>query len=258
METIRIAILGAAGRMGQILSRQFADDARFKLVARVDSIIKDDGMSPPITRNLTDAPDFDVLVDFSAPQATCAAIDSMRIRRAAWIVATTGLTEDVRSQVESLASGAPIFVASNTSVGVAVMQRLCKIAAAALADWDTEIVEAHHRNKVDAPSGTALSLAKIVADVYKENGRETSIVTDRTTRREPRPDNVIGISSIRGGTVAGMHSVTWYGQNEQFQVSHTAESREIFANGARRIALWLASKAPGIYDMQNLMDDILG
>ena len=256
-ETIRIAILGASGRMGQILSHQFVADSRFEVVARVDARCIDDGIQPEMISSLSDAPQFDVLVDFSAPAATVAAIDSMRSRRAAWIVATTGITDDVRAQIKDLSAHAPVFFASNTSLGVALMQRLCKLATAALLDWDTEIVEVHHRNKVDAPSGTALTLAKSVAGVHEAAGFKADIVTERATRREPRPDHEIGVSSVRGGTVAGEHTVSWYGAHEQLHIRHVAESREIFANGARRIAAWIAAKPAGLYDMQCMLDDIL-
>ena len=256
-DRIKIAILGASGRMGQILSRQFAADDRFDLVARVDARVIDDKLQPAMISSIADAPQFDVLVDFSAPAATAAALESMRSRRAAWIVATTGISDDVRAQIMALSAQMPIFFASNTSLGVALMQRLCKLATAALLDWDTEIVEVHHRNKVDAPSGTALTLAKAIAGVHEAAGFKADIVTERASRREPRPDHEIGVSSVRGGTVAGEHTVSWYGAHEQLQIHHVAESREIFANGARRIAAWIAAKPAGLYDMQGMLDDIL-
>ena len=256
-ERIRIAILGASGRMGQILSHQFAADDRFEVVARVDARIVDDKMAPAMISSLADAPQFDVLVDFSAPAATAAALETMRSRCAAWIVATTGIPEDLRAQILELSKQSAVFIASNTSLGVALMQRLCKQAAAVLIDWDTEIVEIHHRNKVDAPSGTALTLAKSIASVHEVAGFKADIVTDRASRRMQRPDHEIGVSSVRGGTVAGEHTVTWYGAHEQLQIHHVAESREIFGNGARRIAAWIAAKPAGLYDMQLMLDDIL-
>ena len=256
-EKIKIAILGASGRMGQILSHQFAADSRFEVVARIDSRSIDDNMQPAIIPSLADAPQFDVLVDFSAPAATTAALEHMRTRHSAWIVATTGIAGDVRSQIQDLSKQSPIFIASNTSLGVALMQRLCKQVTEALLDWDTEIVEVHHRNKVDAPSGTALSLAKAIADVQETAGNRPQIVTDRASRREPRPEHEIGVSSVRGGTVAGEHTITWYGPHEQLQIRHVAENREIFANGTRRIASWIASKPAGLYEMQDMLNDIL-
>ena len=256
-EKIKIAILGASGRMGQILSHQFAADDRFEIVARVDARIIDDKMEPAMIASLSNAPQFDVLVDFSAPAATAAALETMRARRAAWIVATTGIQDDLRAQILELSKESAIFIASNTSLGVALMQHLCKMATAILLDWDTEIVEVHHRNKVDAPSGTALTLAKSIAGVHEAAGFKADIVTERASRRMQRPEHEIGVSSVRGGTVAGEHTVSWYGAHEQLQIRHVAESREIFGNGARRIAAWIASKPAGLYDMQQMLDDIL-
>ena len=161
-QPIRVAVLGAAGRMGRILSSMFARDARFELVARVDRHRREESMGvcmPSIIEDLNDAPKFDVLVDFSTPEATESALDIVDRRGVAWLVATTGVGDEVREKIESLGAKQPIFIAANTSLGIALMQRLAAQAAAVLAEWDCEIVETHHRNKVDAPSGTAKALA---------------------------------------------------------------------------------------------------
>ena len=161
-QPIRVAVLGAAGRVGRILSSMFARDARFELVARVDRHRREESMGvcmPSIIEDLNDAPKFDVLVDFSTPEATESALDIVDRRGVAWLVATTGVGDEVREKIESLGAKQPIFIAANTSLGIALMQRLAAQAAAVLAEWDCEIVETHHRNKVDAPSGTAKALA---------------------------------------------------------------------------------------------------
>ena len=252
---IRVAIMGAAGRMGQILTRQILSDSAFELVARID--IKNDELSPVILNNLADAPAFDILIDFSMPVASEAAIPEMARRKSAWLVAPTGLSDDARNKILALSKNAPIFISSNTSIGIALMRHLCKQVTSALAAWDVEIVEAHHRNKLDAPSGTALTLAHDIEDVLKVHGYQPDILTERSSLREPRREHSIGVSSVRGGTVAGEHTVIWFGDCERIEIKHTAESREIFANGARRIARWLYKKQPGIYNMQMILDEII-
>lgn len=256
-DKVRIAILGAAGRMGQHLSQQFSADSRFEIVARLDKIIKDDGMQPAMTTAWTDVPDFDVLVDFSMPEATAQALPEVKRRQCAWLVATTGLSPELRADILALSETCAIFTASNTSLGVAVMQHLCAKAAAALMDWDCEIIETHHHFKVDAPSGTALSIAGAIADARKSVGMASEIVTDRCAVREARRPEVIGISAVRGGTVAGEHSAIWFGEHERLEIKHCAENRAIFATGARKIAYWLARKPAGHYDMPQMMQDIL-
>ena len=254
---IRAAIMGAAGRMGQILTKQILADDSFELVARIDINTKEDGIKPAIINQLANAPEFDILIDFSMPAASEAAIPEMERRKSAWLVAPTGLTENARNRILALSQNAPVFISSNTSIGVALMRHLCKQVTSALANWDIEIVETHHRTKVDAPSGTALTLAHDIEDVLKDHGCQPVIMTDRSSLRETRKEHAIGVSSVRGGTVAGEHSVIWFGDHERIEIKHTAESREIFANGARRIARWLSKKQPGIYNMQMILDDIL-
>ena len=256
-QPIRVAVLGAAGRMGRILSSMFARDARFELVARVDRHRREESMGvcmPSIIEDLNDAPKFDVLVDFSTPEATESALDIVDRRGVAWLVATTGVGDEVREKIESLGAKQPIFIAANTSLGIALMQRLAAQAAAVLAEWDCEIVETHHRNKLDAPSGTALSLAQTIATA---RAARTDLVTDRSQRREIRPNDEIGIASLRGGTVVGEHSALWFGPGERFEIRHTAENRDIFAHGACQIARWIANQPEGLYGMDNLVEDIL-
>lgn len=255
MSPIRIALLGAAGRMGKILTQQMAEDGDLSLVARIDA--QADEALPPMISSLEQAPDFDLLIDFSVPDATQAALPIMRERRKPWLVATTGLGAALRTQIELLGETQPVMIAANTSLGIALMQRLTAIAASVLVDWDCEIVEVHHRNKLDAPSGTALSLAQTVAHARRALSCGADIVTDRSQRRSKRPDDEIGVVSLRGGTVAGEHRLDWFGAHEQFEMKHVAESREIFANGARRLGKWLAAKAPGVYTIDHFLDEIM-
>lgn len=250
---IRIALLGAFGRMGRTIAPLVDAASDLELVACVDVRMPEKTTSRDFSA-LEDAPEFDLLIDFSIPQATEAAIPEMERRRASWLVATTGISQEVRDRITALARRQPVFMASNTSLGVAVMQRLCAQAAAAFAHWDCEIVETHHRNKLDAPSGTALSLAQNIATA---RAARTDLVTDRSQRREIRPNDEIGIASLRGGTVVGEHSALWFGPGERFEIRHTAENRDIFAHGACQIARWIANQPEGLYGMDNLVEDIL-
>lgn len=253
--SIKTALLGAAGRMGHILTEMLNQSADFDLVARIDA--REDALLPAIIHDIGDAPEFDILIDFSQPAATTAALAEVKRRKCAWLVATTGLAADLKSQILALSNEQPIFIASNTSLGIAVMQRLCREAAAALDGWDCEICETHHHFKVDAPSGTALTLANAIADVQRQNGHHPQIITDRSALREARNPDSIGISSLRGGTVTGEHTACWFGDQERLEIKHTAENRAIFAHGALKIAKWLAMQKPGAYSMDNLLDDIL-
>ena len=250
---IRIALLGAFGRMGRTIAPLVDAASDLELVACVDVRMPENTTSRDFSA-LEDAPEFDLLIDFSIPQAAEAAIPEMERRRASWLVATTGISQEVRDRITALARRQPVFMASNTSLGVAVMQRLCAQAAAAFAHWDCAIVETHHRNKLDAPSGTALSLAQTIATA---RAARTDLVTDRSQRREIRPNDEIGIASLRGGTVVGEHSALWFGPGERFEIRHTAENRDIFAHGACQIARWIANQPEGLYGMDNLVEDIL-
>ncbi|MBR4984757.1 MAG: 4-hydroxy-tetrahydrodipicolinate reductase [Proteobacteria bacterium] len=252
---VRVCIMGASGRMGQILTRLFSESVRYQVVARVDR--REDGLAPSVISELSAAPYFDILVDYSVADATRGAISEMRRRKAAWLVGTTGLDDHDRDEIFALSAHAPILIASNTSLGIALMQRLCANATAALIDWDCEILETHHHSKLDAPSGTALSIARTIADARKSCGRDTHILTDRSAVREKRDRDSLGIASLRGGTVAGEHSAIWFGENERLEIRHIAESREIFARGALRVAHWLAGQKPGVFCMDDFLDAVL-
>ncbi len=253
---IRIAILGAGGRMGRMITDVFGRADDVEIVARIEKFDPDAIASwhvSPVLPSLDNAPEFDVLVDFSAPSASLAAADQVAKRGAAWILATTGLSDDDKALIRQKCAHCALFEASNTSFGVALMNRLACLAARALADWDCEIVETHHRNKVDAPSGTALTLAKNIAAARE---RDSNFVYERQSKRAARDVNDIGISSLRGGSVAGEHVVTWFGDQERFEIKHVAENRAIFAHGALKITRWLANQPAGRYDMGDIVATI--
>ena len=193
----------------------------------------------------------DVLVDFSAPDALDATLDAARKARTPVVVGTTGLVDRHHHAIDAASRDIAILQTGNTSLGVAVLSALVSKAAATLGcEWDIEIVEMHHRMKTDAPSGTALLLGEAAA---KGRGVDAAVleVTDRAGRRNV---GAIGFASLRGGTVAGEHSVIFAGEQERLTLSHHAESRTIFARGAVMAAEWLIGRAPNRY----AMNDVLG
>lgn len=195
----------------------------------------------------------DVLVDFSVPAALEATLDACIAAKTPIVIGTTGLEERHHYLIDNAAQDIAVLQTGNTSLGITMLAHLVQDAAARLgSDWDIEIVEMHHRHKVDAPSGTALLLGQAAAegrgidlDTCSERGR------DGTTG--PRKHGVIGFASLRGGSVAGDHDVLFAGEEEILTLSHRAESRMIFARGAVRAALWLTRAQPGRYDMNAVL-----
>lgn len=196
----------------------------------------------------------DVLVDFTSPEALSATLDAACEAKTAVVVGTTGLAADHHAMIDRAARSIPILQAANTSLGVTLLAHLVEEAAKALGpDWDIEIVELHHRDKRDAPSGTALALGEAAA-----RGRKLALdavaVRGRDGISEARTRGEIGFASLRGGSAAGDHDVLFAGDGERLVLAHHAENRAIFARGALKAAAWLAGKPPGRYTM----DDVLG
>jgi len=208
-----------------------------------------------VVDKLTDLrPDgLDVLVDFSTPEqaARCAAFAASS--GVGLVVATTGLSEDQLRAVRDAASASAVVLAANTSVGANVLFDLIGRAAAVLGDdFDIEIVEAHHRNKKDAPSGTALAAADVVTSA-RGDGAESGVIAGRSGWSDGRRNGEIGVHSLRGGAIAGRHTIHFLSELETLRVEHVALSRRAFAVGAVRAALFAASNAPGLYDMRDVL-----
>lgn len=238
----RFGIIGSAGRMGQALTQAIAD-AGHMLSGGVDQ-----GDTPgPLATNS------DVLVDFSAPDALKANLDAARVAGIPIVVGTTGLDEAHHTMIDEAARAIPILQTGNTSLGVTLMAHLVHEAASRLGDdWDIEIVEMHHRQKVDAPSGTALLLGEAAARARGINLASNS-ERGRDGHTGARQMGAIGFSSLRGGTVAGDHSVVLAGDEERITLTHNAESRMIFARGAVKAGEWLIGKEPGRYTMEQVL-----
>ena len=238
---IRLAICGASGRMGRALQDLLRDEARYELAARVDS--------PDEWQR---APELDVVIDFSTPAGFDAALAHCRQHHVALVSGTTGLDAKQRAALDSAAHEIPVLHAANFSLGVAVLTRVLREAAAALPDWDLEIIEAHHARKVDAPSGTALALGRAAATARGQDF-DTVAVRARDGRVGSRQEGAIGFASIRAGDIVGEHSAVLATTGERLELAHRATDRTIFARGALAAAAWLVGRPPGAYSL----DDVL-
>ena len=253
-KAVRVGVLGAGGRMGQAVIAAVAADPRLRLSGAIEraghaSIGTKLGGGLTICSNpgpLAHASD--VLIDFTTPQALAATLDAACDGGAALLIGTTGLTAANHASIDRAAKSVAVLQAANTSVAVTLLAKLVEQAARALGDgWDIEIAELHHRDKADAPSGTALLLGDAAAA-----GR--GIDRGKATRKgAKRGDGDIGFASLRGGSAAGDHVVMLLGDGERLELGHRAETREIFANGAVRAAAWLAGKPPGRYTLADVL-----
>ncbi|MET4666191.1 4-hydroxy-tetrahydrodipicolinate reductase [Sphingomonas sp. PvP056] len=237
-----IGIIGSAGRMGQALAAAVPD-----LGATLAGGI--DASGDPATL----AHDADVLIDFSAPSALERNLAVARLTGTPILIGTTGLSPTHHALVDAAAQEIAVLQTGNVSLGVTLLAKLVREAAARLGpDWDIEIVEMHHRHKVDAPSGTALLLGEAAAA-----GRGAPLaelrVSDRAGLVGARSEGTIGFASLRGGSVAGDHLVVFAGEGERIELGHRAENRAIFARGAITAALWLAGKPAGRYAMEEVV-----
>jgi len=198
--------------------------------------------------------DFDVLIEFTRPEATLNALSVCQSAGKAMVIGTTGFSDDALKAIDQASSDIPIVFAPNMSVGVNLTLKLLETTAKVIgADSNIEIVEAHHRHKVDAPSGTALKMGEVIANAL---GRDLSecAVYGREGTEEPRDRKTIGFSSIRGGDVVGEHSVTFFMEGERVEITHKASSRMTYANGAVKACQWLTNQENGLYSMQDVLD----
>jgi 4-hydroxy-tetrahydrodipicolinate reductase len=254
---IRAAVLGPSGRMGRRVIELLAARTDMELAAAIDhSSSPLVGQSIAGARVTTDAgalADCAVYIDFTTPESTEAAARAAAGHRVAAVVGTTGLGRAAESALAALSEVAPVLVAANFSLGVNVLLVLAETAARALGPgFDLEIVEAHHRHKRDAPSGTALALARALAA-----GRRVELEDVLTTARSgdvgARPDGEIGVVAVRGGDVIGDHTAYFLGEGERIELTHRAGSRDLFAAGALRAAAWIAGQPPGRYTMRDVL-----
>jgi len=266
MAELRVVVVGAGGRMGRTLLRAALAEPQMRLVGaldRPDSAAQGEdagalaGAEPcGVTVTADPLPVFaacDAVLDFTAPAATVSYSELSAQARIVHVIGTTGLTAEHEERLKAAARHCRIVRSGNMSLGVNVLAGLVRRAAAALgADYDIEVIEMHHRHKVDAPSGTALLLGRAAA---QGRGVDLAAVSVRGRDGETgaRPAGAIGFASLRGGSVVGEHTVTLAGEGERIEFTHRAESRDIFARGAVRAALWAFDKKPGLYDMADVL-----
>ena len=264
--TTRVAIAGAAGRMGQALVQACADDDAVELGGAIESednphVGADAGVlagcgenGVKIVKSVEDcAKRFDVLIDFTHPIASLENLETCSRLGRRVVVGTTGFDSAQRLRIAELAENIPIVLAPNMSVGVNLCFKLIETAASVLGDEvDIEIIEAHHRHKVDAPSGTAVRMGEIIAAALGRNLKDCAVY-GREGQTGARDRKTIGFETIRAGDVVGEHTVMFAGTGERIEVTHRASSRLNFARGALRASRWLGEQKPGLYDMQDVL-----
>lgn len=252
---IRLLISGYAGRMGTAVRNMARQDHRFCVVGGVD-IAAVDGDIPVFSDFGSVNIEMDVIIDFGVPILTAQVLSYAKKNKIPVIICTTGLPEDIKQQLFETAKHTATFYSANMSFGANLLAELCKMATSELKDsFDIEIIETHHSKKIDAPSGTALMLAdEITKTAAEDQDKGFDYCTTRASRRTARPQNEIGIHSIRGGGVVGDHEVRFISDNETITISHSALSREVFASGALRAAAFLSGKPEGLYSMKDLFN----
>ena len=247
----RILLSGCCGKMGRFVASAVAGRKDCEIVAGID-IVEDSTLGFPVFSNYDEVQvKADVIIDFSNPSLLPNMLDYAVKTGTGVVLATTGLTDEQIKTVEDAGKSVPVFFSYNMSIGVSLLCELSKVAAKVLGNgFDVEIVEAHHNQKLDAPSGTALMLADAVIE-GSENEKE--LVYDRHSRRAKREKKEIGMHAIRGGTIVGEHQIIFAGRDEIVTLSHSARSKEIFATGAISAAVYLKGKEAGLYNMSDLL-----
>ena len=264
--TVPIAVVGAAGRMGRMLVQTVCAEAGMSVAAAVEregdahvgadagtlagigeiGVRIEDALAPALAVS-------DVCIDFTLPQPTVEHARACRLQRRAMVIGTTGLSRDQLAVLEDAAPDIPIVHAPNMSVGVNLCFKLLDVAARALGDTvDIEIIEAHHRNKVDAPSGTAVRMGEIIAGALGRNLADCAVY-GREGHTGVRDRKTIGFETIRAGDIVSEHTVMFAGEGERIELTHRGTSRANFAAGAVRAARWVVCQPPGLYDMQDVL-----
>ena len=264
---MRIAVIGAAGRMGKTLIQAIQDADNVTLGAAIvepnSSLIGADAgeiaglgkLGVNTVGELADCVDeFDVLIDFTTPALTVSNVAFCAAHNKAIVIGTTGLNDDEKAALADAAQKTSIVFAPNMSVGVTLTLKLLSLAAEILGDdYDVEVIEAHHRHKVDSPSGTALRMGEVVAEALGRDLKECAVY-GREGQIGPRTQKEIGFETIRAGDVVGEHSVWFATEGERIEIAHKASSRMTFAKGAVRAAGWLSGQGNGLFDMQDVLN----
>jgi len=244
-----ILINGINGKMGQEIIKASTNYKELNIVAGIDT--KEENINIPTYNSYKDIKEkIDLIIDFSLPEGTLNILEYAKKNNIPIVIGTTGFNKEQQDKILEYSKSIPVFQSSNMSIEINLMCNIVSKLAKELTDSDIEIVETHHRNKVDSPSGTALMLAN---SINESLNNEMNYIYDRHSIKGKRTDKEIGIHSIRGGTEVGKHTVLFFGNNESFEITHTVNSRSIFAPGALKAALYLLDKKPGFYTMQDII-----
>ncbi|MDR1628155.1 MAG: 4-hydroxy-tetrahydrodipicolinate reductase [Oscillospiraceae bacterium] len=252
---IDVIICGCNGKMGKVLTEITLNKPEYKIVAGID-IKARPYYDIPVFRSFSETTVLcDVIIDFSSPDALQDILEYAEKNKTALVLCTTGYSDDQVKKIKKASSIIPIFSSRNMSIGVNLMIELSKQAAKVLGgDFDIEIIEKHHNQKTDAPSGTALMIAE---EISKCTENETKYIYDRHCRKEKRNKSEIGIHSVRGGNIIGEHEVVFAGDSEVLTVMHQASSRDLFAQGALKCCEFIKGKDAGMYNMKDLVNCVL-
>lgn len=250
----KIIMNGCNGRMGQVITRLVADDNDCQIVAGFDINDSTQNTYPVFTNPDDFTGEADVVIDFSHPSALTGVLSYCKKRKLPVILATTGYTEEQKAEFKAASNEIPVFFSANMSLGINLLIDLAKKATKLLeGNFDIEIVERHHNQKIDAPSGTALAIADAIDETLSY---PAEYVYDRHSVRRKRKNTEIGIHSVRGGTIVGDHDVIFAGTDEVIELKHSAHSKEVFAVGAVKAAKFIATKPAGMYSMKDIIDTL--
>lgn len=246
----RIILSGCFGKMGRVITNCVANRSDCEIVAGVD--IGEGNANFPVYKSFAEIQeDADVIIDFSHPSVLDGLLEFALSKKCAAVVATTGLSEEQVAKLKAAATEIPLFFSANMSIGVSLISELAAKAARVLeGSFDIEIVEMHHNQKIDAPSGTALMLANSISDALQE---KPHYEFDRHSKRAKRDPHEIGIHAVRGGTIVGEHEIIFAGLDEVIKISHSARSKDLFAVGAVNAGVFLKGKEAGFYTMKDLI-----
>lgn len=253
---INILMSGCNGKMGQVITKLSADFDNLTIAAGISRQPDKLNNPYPVYKSFDEVKEkIDVVIDFSNANLISQVVDFCIKNEIALVEATTGLTPENYQTIKQASEQIPIFMSANMSLGINILIELARTAAAKLGlGFDIEILEKHHNEKKDAPSGTALMIAN---EINEQLDNTMDYIYDRSKKNEKRSTNEIGISAIRGGTIPGEHSVFFAGKDEIIEIKHTALSRDIFGMGALKAALYLADKQKGLYDMKSMLKETI-
>lgn len=249
---INILLCGSNGKMGNSVRRVAEGSDLINIAAGYDINLSDCGF--PVYADLNEISEkVDCIIDFSHPSLTDGILDWARAKKIPAVICTTGLSKDQISKIEFYSKDTPIFFSANMSIGVnLIIDLVCKASKVLENNFDIEIIEKHHNQKLDAPSGTALAIANAISDTVSYNPK---YMFDRHSVRQKRDKSEIGIHAVRGGSIVGEHSVIFAGNDETIEIKHSATSKEVFAVGAVRAAIFMQGKPAGLYNMSDLVKE---